>query len=174
MRQGHIGLLRQAHRQIEHLPLRFGNRRAIERLRPGENMKTAPFRARRDDLAGQSGHLVGVDAEGLGAAAHLHAAAAQVEIGVHADGEARGLAQLFGDGERPAGFIRGFKVERHALHDRRLQLDIALARPGKADQRGIEPGLTRHAQLAAAGDVETIDQRAHQAQQRREGLAFTA
>ncbi len=88
---------RELRRKIEHIALRFGDRLGIERLAAGEDMQPAPFGSGRDQLACQSGNARGIEPERLGAAAHLHPRAAQFEIGVDPDREARRDADLFGD-----------------------------------------------------------------------------
>ena len=110
-------------RQSEGRPLRLDQRGGIERLRAGEDVEAAPFGARRDDPADQSGHARGVDPERLGAAAHAHARALDLEIGIDPDGEPRRPAELRADREGALGLALGFAVERDAGLDRLLELD---------------------------------------------------
>src|SRR3546814_8928430 len=62
-----------------------------------EDMEAAPFRAAIEDRPDQRRHSLGIDAEGLGAAAHAHARALDFELRVHANGQAGPEAEAIGD-----------------------------------------------------------------------------
>ena len=101
-------------------------------------MKTAPFSAAGNNHADQRRHALGIDTERLCPAPHFHARPFEIEIGIDANRQPRGQAQPSGDGERPRSLTFGFKVERHAMGNRRFQFRITLARPGKADPRAFD------------------------------------
>ena len=79
--------------EIEHVALRLGDRRGVERLAAGEDVQPAPFGPGGDHFARQRRHALLVDPERLGAAAHLHARAAQLEIGIDPDRQPRRRAE---------------------------------------------------------------------------------
>ena len=149
--------LGQLARQSERRRLRLDQGGGIERLRAGEDVKAAPFGARRDDPADQGGHARRIDPERLGAAAHAHARALDLEVGIDPDGEPRRPPQLRADREGALGLAFGFAVERNARPDRLLEFGVALAGAGKADFGRIAAGLQGEAQFAARSDVEAVD-----------------
>src|SRR5690606_1833852 len=77
-------LIRQPRGERDGLRLRLGNRGGIKCLRSRENMETSPVGADIDQAADERRNLGGIDAEGLGAAAHLHPRTLEVEIGIDA------------------------------------------------------------------------------------------
>ena len=72
-RRRRADLLRQSRRQSDGGGLRIDDRLCVQILAARENMPAAPIRARVNDPARQRRRAVGVDAEGLGPAAHAHA-----------------------------------------------------------------------------------------------------
>src|SRR5690606_687619 len=113
-----------------------------------------------------------VDAERLGPAAHLHPRAAQLEIRIDANGEARSNAEALADRQRTASLAGGFEVEGHALADRQLQLAVALARAGEADHPRVLPRRDGQLQLSGRSDVEPVDQSSHQLEDRPIRICF--
>lgn len=119
-------------------------------------MKPSKIRALGRNLGEQRRHLVGVDAEWLGPAAHPHPGGLEVEWRIDAHGGAHALSEPVADRRSACEFPRGFDVERDTRADRQLQLEIALPRPCEADVRGIGTGGERNAQFARRGDIEPV------------------
>ena len=84
-----------------------------------------------------------IDSERLGAAAHPHPRALDLELGIDPDREPRRLAGALGGRERALGLALGFEVEGHPGGDRLPKLGVALAGPGEADVAGRGAGLER-------------------------------
>jgi hypothetical protein len=159
-------------RQIEDIGLRVHDRFGVERLAAGEDMQAPPFSPCVDDMARKRRHALGIDAERLGPAAHLHARSLELEIGIDPNREARRLARPLGNGERALRLALAFQIERRAMQNGFFQLAVALARPGEADARAVDPGLSHHVQLAARRDVEPVDQTGHMCQHGREAVGL--
>jgi hypothetical protein len=142
-----------------------------QRLRSGEDMEAAPFRAGVDHAPHQRRRPARVHAEGRGAPPHLHPRSTQLEIGIDSHREPRRHAQPRADRERALGLGLRFEIERHARAQRRLQLEIALAGAGEADV-GRRHGVTRPRQLARRGNVHPVHQRRDAGEQRRERIGL--
>ncbi len=120
----------------------------------------------------QRGYALGIDPEGLGAAAHPHPRSAQIEIGVHPHREPGLHAQPLADRQRAGTLAFGFEVERDACGNRGFQIAVALAGPGKADLRRVHARCGSQRQLARRGDVDAIDQGRHQREHRRKRVGL--
>ena len=155
-------LVRQPGGQRDGGGLRIDDRLRIERLAARIDVKAAPVGTRRDQLAHQCGHPLGIDAEGRWPPAHLHARAAQLDIGVHPNRQARAHAQPIRDCQRAMGLALGLQVEGHACADRSRQLGIALAGPCEADRLAQRRNL---GEFARRSDVEPVDHGHHRRQQ---------
>lgn len=123
-------------------------------------------------MAREFGHALGIETELPCTAAHLHARAAQIEIGIDPDRQPRTLPDRGRNGQRTLDLARRFAVQRHAGRNRRRQLGIALARTGKARARRVDALRRDDSQLACRGDVEPVDQSVEQGQQRPEGVGL--
>ncbi len=135
--------------------LGLDQRLGIERLRAGEDVEAAPVGAGVEDAADERGHARGVDPERLGAAAHPHARALDLEIGIDPDREPR----------RPRAPIASARSTSPSDSQLRVTpASIAASRslsrlpgPAKLIVGRIGARLEREAQLAARGDVEAVD-----------------
>ena len=124
-------------------------------------MQAERLDAGRAQLGQRLRDLLGIDAEGLGAAAHAHAGRLQFEIGIHAQHHARGDAERLGLLRDAGDLAAGLGIDAHAGGDRPAQFGRALAGTGKADVAWIETGVQRGRQFAARGDVEAVGQSRH-------------
>jgi hypothetical protein len=104
-------------------------------------VQAAPFSARRDDAPHQRRRPRRVHAERLGAAAHPHPRALDLEVGIDPHRQPRRLSDPRGGGQRALGLALGFEVERHAGADRLVELGVALAGTGEADLAGMASRL---------------------------------
>ena len=111
----------------------------VERLRAGEDVEAAPVGAGVEDAPDQRRHARGIDPERLGAAAHPHARALDLEIGIDPDREPRPAAELGGDRQRALDLALGFGVEGDAGLDRLGKVGVALAGAGEADPAASAP-----------------------------------
>src|SRR5690606_18100798 len=137
-----------------------------------EDVQPAPLGSGRNYLARHCRHPLRVDPERLGAPAHLHARAAQLEIGVYSDRQPWRHAFGLGDSQRAAGLVLGFEVERDASADRGAQFGVALSGASETYPGGVEPGIEREAQLAPGRDVEAVDQTCYQFEDWRVRICF--
>ena len=69
----HGGVLRQSQRELDSLELCLAQALHVQVLGAGEDVKPEKLELRRSELTEQCRHLLGVDAELLGAPAHAHA-----------------------------------------------------------------------------------------------------
>ena len=114
-------------------------------------------------------HALGIDAELLRSAAHLHARGLQLEIGIDAHGDARPHAAARARARRAAHLALGLDVDRRCRRRRRARAPHrVLPGPGEADRRPVQCRLaSATSQLADGGDVEAVDQAAHVSHDRR-------
>ena len=120
-----------------------------------------------EDALHQRRHARGIDPERLGAAAHPHARALDLEIGVDPDREPGPPAELGGDRQRALRLALGFDVEGDAGIDRLGKSASRLPGPAKLMLGRIGAGLEREVQLARRGDVEAVDLLGDMPEQRR-------
>ena len=106
-------------------------------------------------------HLLGIDAELLRSAAHLHARGLELEIGVHPDRDARGTALAPRKLGKQSDLAERFDVDEDAGSDGLRELDLGLAGSGEADVLRIRPRVECDAQLATRRNVETVDAAGH-------------
>ena len=92
-RRGRV--LGEPERQLDRLLLRFLDRVGAQVLGAAEDVKALEVEAELPDPREHRGHALGIDAELLGTAAHLHARALQLEVGVdpHRHARARAVAR---------------------------------------------------------------------------------
>ena len=141
-------------------------------LRAGEQMKALKIQTQFPDPLQQRRNLLGVDAKGFGAAAHLHPGGFQLEIGVDPHCDSRLLALLYaepGDGFQLAS---RFQVNRNAGGDGCGQFRWTLAGAGKADMRGIHAGIQRHLHFTQRSDIQAINLPGEVLDQRRHWIRF--
>ncbi len=168
-----FGLARgQAQREFVGLELRLADRLGAQVLRAREKMEALELEAGRGDGVQHGGHELDVDAELLGAAAHLHAGPLQLEVRVHAHGHARDDAQLRADVLQQVDLAHGLEIEQHPRRDGLAQFRFALAGAREADLARIGPGVQRHLQLTSGGDVDAVDQLRHQTHHRRHRIGL--
>ncbi len=111
-------------------------------------------------------HLLDVDAELLGPAAHAHAGAFQLEVRVHADSDPCRGAEFGRDGLEQRDFAHRLDVDQHPRGDRLTQLGRALAGAGKADFARVGARVERDFELTRRRDVDAFDQARHQLHER--------
>jgi len=102
--------------------------------------------------AHEIGYALGIDPERLGAAAHPHPRALDLEIGIDPDRQPGPAAERQG----PLDFPLGFAVEGDAGLDRGGEVGVALAGAREADRRWIRAGFQSEFQLASGSDVQSI------------------
>src|SRR3546814_6423627 len=124
-------------------------------------MEAAPFRAAIEDRPDQRRHSLGIDAEGLGAAAHAHARALDFELRVHANGQAGPEAEAIGDPQGPIHFAFRLGVEGDPGANGRFQRQIPLAWPREGEVPGVRARPQCHAKLTRRGDVEAVRSEEH-------------
>ena len=83
---------RRADRELHRFLLRLDDRLGAQILRAAENVKAAKLERQPCDVGEHLRHALGIDAELLRAAAHLHARGLELEIRIHAHRDARTLA----------------------------------------------------------------------------------
>ena len=162
MRHGNARLARQSRGKVQHITLRFDQRRSIERLAAGVDVEAPPIRAPVslgiNNAARQFRHLIFVDPERLGPAAHLHPRTAQFKTRIYPDREPRCDPQRGAEDESAFDFSGGFAMQRDPGGDGLFQFGIALARPGKADLARQEPCGARQFEFTAARHIQTVHQ----------------
>ena len=135
--------------------LRVDQRLRIERLRAGEDVEAAPVGAGVEDSPDQRRHARGIDAERLGAAAHAHAGALDLEIGIDPHREPRPpVAAPIASARSTSPSDSQLSVTPASIAASKLA--VALAGPGEADRRRVDAGLERDAKLAGRSDVEPV------------------
>ena len=162
----------QAQRELVGLELRLADRLGAQVLRAREQVEALELEAGRGDGVQHVGHLLDVDAELLGAAAHLHARALQFEVRVHAHGHARGDAQLRADVRQQMNLAHRLDVQQHPRGDGLAQFRFALAGAREADLARIGAGVQRHLQLAGGSHVDAVDQLRHEAHDGRHRIGL--
>ena len=170
--QGCRGVLGQPLCQRIALLLGLDDGLALEVLRAGEQMKAFEGERCGLDFLQQPGHLFGIDAELLGAAAHFHARGLELEIGIHAYRHACRQPQTLLDVGQERHFAEGFDIDEDAGGHRLGKLALRFAGAGKADVLRLGAGIQGHQQLAAGGDIDAIDQAGHVRHQGRHGVGL--
>jgi hypothetical protein len=133
-------------------------RRFCEPQRGGSPRSRAP----RPISASSVGDLLRVDAELLGATAHLHSRTLQLEVGIHAHRDACRYACLLTIGASSRTSRNDSILISHAGGDCLPQLFGALfARPCEAHDPRIGTCVERDLQFAARRDVDAVDQSRH-------------
>ena len=146
-------LLGEVEQEVDRAPLRLDEDLGAEVLRAGEEVEAEEVEVELGDPVEQRRHLLGVDAELLGAAAHAHAGAAHGEVGVDPDRHPRADAEVLARRRRVVG-LPG-----------RLDLDQdARRRPPGAARPGVLPGP---AKLTSAGLTPVSSADLHLAAPRR-------
>ena len=130
-------------------------------------MKTFKGKAQAANFSQQGRHLLGVDAELLGAATHLHARTLQLKVRVDAHCHPRRQAKAGGGIGQHRQLAKRLHIDQHTGRHRLAQLQIALARPGETDFGRLGTGVQRHLQLPRRCDIDTVHQTGHQRHQRR-------
>jgi hypothetical protein len=123
-------------------PLRLDQRACVERLRAGEDVEAAPVGALPDQVRDQFGRARRIEPERLRSAAHAHARALDLEVGVHPNREPRPNAELARNRERPIRLASGLAVDRDARFDRRPKLGVRLPGPAKEIRSGAIPAAS--------------------------------
>ncbi len=154
------------------LRLRVADRGRAQVLRTAEDVETFELESALADLRERLRHLLGVDAELLGTAAHLHPRQLELEVRVDAHGDTGGSALALREGGKQPDLAERFDVEQDAGCEPLRELGLALSGACKADIAGIHAGVERHAKLAARCDVETVDESRHVIHQRRQGIGL--
>src|SRR5690606_19501693 len=83
----------EADRKLQGFSLRLDDGLGTQVLRAREDMKPHEVERQTSELIQHGGYLLGVDSELLGPACHLHPRALELEVGVHANGNARPAAR---------------------------------------------------------------------------------
>ncbi len=117
-------------------------------------------------------HLLGINAERLGAPAHVHAGAAQLKVGVDAQRHAGGHAQVLGGLGQQLQLTRRLHMQQHARGHGLTQLGRTLARPRKSYAQRVCASIQRQLELAGRRHVHAIDQRAQKAHQGCHGVSL--
>ncbi len=124
-------VLRQPQRQFVGLALRLADRLGLQVLRAGKEVKALEGQARLPISASSLRHLLGVDAELLRPAAHLHARRLELEVRIHAHRHARGQAKLSCDLRQQPDLAHRLDIDQDARRDR-LHAVRPRALPGPA------------------------------------------
>ena len=163
--------LRQSQCKLETFALGFDDRFGFKILRAGKQVEAFERQSGSTDFSQQFGNLLGVDAELLGSAAHLHARTFQLEIGIDAGRNARLAARAairaLLDVSQLSDFAKGFDIDQYAGCNCLSQLLATFSGAGKADVSWICTAVEGNLQFAARGHINAVDQRCHVAHQRR-------
>ena len=123
-------------------------------------MEAPELERQRRQFREQLRHALGIHAELLRAASHLHARGLEFEIRVHAHRDLRSPARAACDvGETPHLEL-GFHVDHYRGGDRALELGWALAGPGEAHELGTHAGRECHVHFACRGYVDPVHEAA--------------
>ena len=118
------------------------------------------------------GDHLGIGAEGLGTAAHLHARGLQLEIRIDPQGHGHPVAPLPGELHDPLGFRGRFQNDDDSRFHRGLEVLGGFAGSGEADVAGVDAGRQCDAQLRRGGDIQAIGQACEMRDHRRHRIGF--
>src|SRR6185503_12372940 len=140
------------------LSLRLGDRIGAKVLRAAEDVEALEVERKLADSVQHRRDALGVDAERLGPAAHLHPGALELEVRIDAYVDARPGAASGGDGGEALHLALGLEVDDDAGGERRLEVGVGLAGTREADAVRPGAGRERGLELAGGGDVEPVDE----------------
>ena len=129
----------------------------VKALRRRENMQSAPIDSGLDQALDERRHALGIDPERARPGAHRHPAIFDREGRVDPDRELGAGAKLLAGEDRAAGLAFAFDADHRARGDPRLELVVALARPGEVHRDAGQLGPLQPLELAFRDDPEAID-----------------